>query len=103
MFESDNDNIVTRHLDTIGITDLSAEGIFSGLEEMLQKYHLLFSKLVSFTSDTCNVMKGARGGVIAKLREKQPKIIDIHCICHVVSLCVKAAVKVLPLKVDGNC
>ena len=100
VFESNNANVVTRHLDTIGITDLSAEGIFSGLEKTLEKYRLPFSKLISFTSDTCNVMKGARGGVIAKLREKQPKIIDIHCICHVVNLCVKAAVKVLPLKVD---
>ena len=27
-------------------------------------------------------------------------IIDVHCICHLVSLCVKSAVKVPPLKVD---
>ena len=45
-------------------------------------------------------MKGARGGVIAKLRSVQPLIIDEHCICHLVSLCVKSAVKVLPLKID---
>ena len=31
---------------------------------------------------------------------KQPKIINVHCICYVVDLCVKAAVKALPLKVD---
>ena len=46
-----NANVVTRHLDTIGITDLSAEGIFSGLEKTLEKYRLPFSKLISFTSD----------------------------------------------------
>lgn len=45
-------------------------------------------------------MKGAHNGVIAKLREQQPKVVNIHCNCHVLSLCVKAAVKVLPLKVD---
>ena len=39
-------------------------------------------------------MKGERGGVIAKLRSIQRKIIDVHCICHLVSLCVKSAVKV---------
>ena len=55
---------------------------------------------MSFTSDTCNIMKGARGGVIAKLCSIQPKIIDVHCICHLVSLCAKSAVKGLPLKVD---
>jgi len=56
--------------------------------------------MISFTSDTCSVMKGVRNGVISKLREQQPKIIDIHCICHLVSLVVKAAVKTLPLKMD---
>ena len=53
-----------------------------------------------FVSDTCNVMKGVRNEVIAKIRHEQPKVIDIHCICHLVNLCVKAAVKCLPLKVD---
>ena len=28
------------------------------------------------------------------------KIVDIHCICHLMSLCVKTAVKAIPLKVD---
>ena len=45
-------------------------------------------------------MKGVRGGVIAKLRGVQPKVIDVHCICHLVSLVVKAAVKTIPIKVD---
>ena len=38
--------------------------------------------------------------MIVKLRAKQPNVIDAHYICHVVDLCVKAAVKALPLKVD---
>ena len=45
-------------------------------------------------------MKGAHNGVIAKLRELQPTIVDISCICHSLNLCVKSAVKTLPLKVD---
>jgi hypothetical protein len=45
-------------------------------------------------------MKGVKKGVVAHLREKQPKVIDIHCACHLVSLTVKAAIKILPLKVD---
>ena len=43
-------------------------------------------------------MKGARGGVIAKLRTLQPKIVDVNCICHLVNLCIKSAVKILPLQ-----
>ena len=99
-FEPHTSMVVTRHLDTVGITDFTANGIFLSLKQTLEKYRLSFDNLVSFTSDTCNVMKGARGGVIAKLRQEQPEVIDVYCICHVVNLCVKAAIKVIPVKVD---
>lgn len=98
-YESNNSMIRTRHLETVGITDLTANSIFDFIEEVILKYGLDFSNMISFASDTCNVMKGSRKGVISKLRAKQPKIINIHCICHLVSS-VKSAVKTLPLKVD---
>ena len=100
VYDPERSIIATRHLDTVSITDLSAEGIFTALKGTLEQYNIPFNNLLSFTSDTCSVMKGTRGGVIAKLRMLQKKIIDIHCICHLMSLCVKAAVKALPLKVE---
>ena len=41
-----------------------------------------------------------KNGVIAKLPTLQPKIIDIYCVCELVSFCVRTATKQLPLKVD---
>ncbi len=79
---------------------MTAVHIFEAIKDVLVKYGLEFSNLVSFASDTCNVMKGVRNGVSAKIRQEQPKVLDIHCICHVVSLCVKSAVKALPIKID---
>ena len=99
-FDPKTETVATRHLQTTGITDFTAGGIFSALHETLQCNNLCLTNVLSFTSDTCNVMKGARRGVIAKLRSVQPMIIDVHCICHLVSLCVKSAVRALPLKVD---
>ena len=98
-YECDRGSIATRHLDTVGITGMTASDIFESID-VLDKYDLEFSKLIAFASDTCNVMKGVRNGVIAKIRHEQPKVIDIHCICHLVNLCVKSAVKSLPVKVD---
>ena len=99
-FDSINGVVATRHLDTVAIIDLTANGIFAGLEGTLQKYGIPFSNMLSFTYDTCNVMKGARKGVIACLHKKQPNVLDIHCTCHLVSLSVKTATKTLPIKVD---
>ena len=81
-FDRLNSLIVTRHLDTIGITECSAEGIYVGLKQTLERSQVPIANVISFTSDTCNVMKGRRNGVIAKLRESQSSIIDINCICH---------------------
>ncbi len=67
-FDPQKEVVATRHLDTVGIIDLSAKGIFDSIKSLLEKYKLPFSNLLSFTSDTCNTMKGARGGVISKLR-----------------------------------
>ena len=99
-FDPVNGVFVTRHLDTVGITELTGEGIFTALKEVIEHYQLSFSNILSFVSDTCNVMKGTRGGVIAYLRGEQPKIIDINCVCHLLNLCVKNAIKTLPLKVE---
>ena len=41
-------------------------------------------------------MKDVRNGVIAKIREEQPKVLDIHCAC-LVNLRVKFAVKAMKL------
>ena len=100
LFDPQNSVVVTRHLDTIGIVELSAEGIFTGIKSTLEKFNLPFNNVLSFTSDTCNTMKGARGGVIAKLKLEQQKVIDVYCICHLISLCVKAATKTMSLKID---
>ena len=54
LFEPLNGVICTRHLDTVGITDLSAQGIYLAIKETLHKYHFPIENLLSFTSDTFN-------------------------------------------------
>ena len=52
-------------------------------------------------SDTCNTMKGQRNGVVRYLRDKQPNVIDLGCICHLENLAIKAAIKCLPVNIDA--
>ena len=87
IFEAPNSQIVTRHLETVGIADFTADGIFAAIQSTPAQHGLLFTNMVSFSSITCNVMKGARKGVIAKLREQQPKVVNIHCNCRPQPLC----------------
>ena len=58
-FASSTELIITHYLETVAITYFTAEGIFSSLKDALQKYNIPLTNILSFTSDTCNVMKGS--------------------------------------------
>lgn len=49
--------------------------------------------MIAFNSDNCSVMKGQRNGVIAKLRDVNPHIIDVGCVCHMANLAVGKSLK----------
>ena len=99
MYDPAGGMVVTRHVDIVGITDLCAEDTFTALKTALKARQLPFSNLMSFMLNTCIVMKGKKW-CISKLGTLQPRIIDIDCVWHLVSLCVKTAIKQLPLRVD---
>lgn len=45
-------------------------------------------------------MVGAHNSVLSRLREKQPKVFSLGCLCHLAALCATAAIKTLPISVD---
>lgn len=55
---------------------------------------------MGFASDNCNTMIGSRNSVLSRVRERQPSVFSLGCICHLADLCVKAGMKQLSLPVD---
>ena len=47
-------------------------------------------------SDGANVITGKRNGVAKKLKDLNPKLTDIHCICHRLALASKDAFNEIP-------
>ena len=45
-----------------------------------------FSRVTGFSSDGASVMLGKNNGVAARLRDHNPKLINIHCVCHKLAL-----------------
>ena len=70
-----------------------AKGIFNALKRAVESIGLeweeLLKKLVALGSDGASVMMGARKGVAALLKEKNPSIIGIHCFGHRLELAYK--------------
>ena len=50
-------------------------------------------KLVGFCADGANVNLGQTNGVVAKLREDNPKLTDIHCMAHRLELALMGVLK----------
>ena len=54
-----------------------------------------------YSADNCNVMLGKRNSVLSRVREKTDgQVFNMGCICHIVNLCVGAALRNLALHVD---
>ena len=72
----------------------------SVLKSSLAQFGVDFSRAISFMSDTTNVMKGARSGVQKLIKNENPFLYDVGCICHLADLTVKAGMEVLPADID---
>nr|XP_022334271.1 uncharacterized protein LOC111131162 [Crassostrea virginica] len=45
-------------------------------------------------------MKGKKNSVLSRVKEAQPHVMDIGCICHLANLCCQAGVKTIPYPID---
>lgn len=64
----------------------NAEAITSVIVQQLEGNGLSLEKLTGFSSDGASVMLGKRTGVAARLKQKNPVLLNVHCICHRLAL-----------------
>lgn len=64
----------------------NAETIFTVLTTQLAEFGLELKKCSSLVSDGAAVMTGARSGVATRLKEVNPHLISMHCLCHKLAL-----------------
>ncbi|XP_070539515.1 zinc finger protein 862-like [Ptychodera flava] len=64
----------------------SATAMLQILQDKFTEYNLEVKKISGFVSDGASVMTGKRGGLATLLRQINPTLISIHCICHRLAL-----------------
>lgn len=64
----------------------NAEAIVETVLKVFEESDLDVSELSGLATDGASVMLGKNNGVAAKLKERNPKLINIHCICHKLAL-----------------
>ena len=93
--------VVVRFLDCPICNIATGETLFQALETALQSRSIPWQNVIGFASDSASVMVGKQNSVLSRVRECQPKVFSLGCMCHLAALCATAALKKLPVSVDG--
>lgn len=64
----------------------NAKTITDNIKEELVKDDLDVQKFLSLASDGASVMVGKNNGVAALLKRENPRLVNVHCICHRLAL-----------------
>lgn len=74
------DNLLEKHYSA------NATAMFQTIQSNLQACTLSTNKLIGLATDGASVMVGRKNGLAAKLKDVNPRLISVHCICHNLAL-----------------
>ena len=86
-FDENREQVKTFFLDMPICNFATGQNLFDCIERALEERNIPWNNMIAFNSDTANVMFGKKNSVVSRLKEVQPKVIDLGCICHLESLC----------------
>ena len=78
----------------------TGEALFNAIEHELESHDIPWKNVIGYASDTASVMVGVRNSVLSRIKQKQPSIFSLGCMCHLAALCAVAGLKKLPVSVD---
>ena len=96
-----DDKVATRFLAMPVCNIATVEKMFEALDKVMEEHEIPWENVVGYASDTANVMVGAHNSVLSRIRDKQPKVFSLGCLCHLANLCRVAALKTLPVSIDS--
>ena len=101
LWDQGQHKVVVRFLDCPVCNIATGETLFQALEETLQSRSIPWQNVIGFASDSASVMVGRKNSVLSRVREQQPDVFSLGCMCHLAALCAAAALKKLPISIDG--
>ncbi|GFN88405.1 hypothetical protein PoB_001491100 [Plakobranchus ocellatus] len=70
--------VVIEHLASVELVKTDASTIFNAIKDLMDSNSIPWKNLQSCLLDSCNVMRGAKTGVEARLKEQAPHLLDIN-------------------------
>lgn len=78
----------------------NAENLYEKLSEALRKRGIPWENQIAFHSDNARIMKGRHNSVISGLKNSQPHVQDLGCICHLVQLVTGCGIRAAHVPVE---
>ena len=97
--------VTTSFLGLYDVPQANATNLFECLDFQLKQDGFDYDKLIGWNSDGASVMLGRRNSVVSRLKEQQPNLYVLHCVCHISHLMISDAVKCIPsyiIDMTGN-
>ncbi|XP_047236692.1 uncharacterized protein LOC124877498 [Girardinichthys multiradiatus] len=92
--------VVTRFMEMSVCNVGNAENLYEKLSEALRKRGIPGENLIAFNSDNASVMKGRHNSVISRLKQNQPHVQDLSCICHLAQLATGCGIRAAQVPVE---
>lgn len=83
--------IITTFLSLEELVECNAMAIVTAIKTCLKKFDLDIKNMVGLGSDNASVMVGINNGVFKMLKEDNPNLILIRCVCHSLQLATSHA------------
>ena len=99
-YSTKQENVVTRLLNLVPVSQGKAEDLFAVLGNEIEKHKLSLTDLIGFSADTTNVMFGCNNFIISRIKDANPSCITVKCVCHSTVLSASPASKTLPRNID---
>ena len=93
--------VVVRFLDIPVCNVATGETLFQVLATALETRAISWEICIGFASDSASVIVGHRNSVLSRICARQPDVFSLCCVCHLAALCAAAALKKLPVSIDG--
>ena len=93
LWDESRREVVVRFLDCPVCNIATGQTLFQALEATLQSRSIPWENVIGFASDSASVMVGIRNSVLSRVRERQPNVFSLGCVCHLAALCATAALK----------
>ena len=92
---------VVQFLDMPVCNVATGETLFQAMNTALEERSIPWTNAIGFASDSASVMVGKRNSVLSRVRERNPDVFSLGCMCHLTALCAAAALKKLPISIDN--